>query len=1066
MANSPRMRWPYPSAGVDPWYDAFEDMVSAQDASDYALNEAKNIILSGGGTLSWSAISGVLSWTTPIVLNSAGSGHLESIPAGSVSVPADGMFGYVTFLPSPQSNVTLVMQIASAIPAHDPDNSFLVFRRREGRLFFRNGAVLQDGESAAIIDDGPTAGSGLITFQRDGINFGVTDTLNFVGPLAVAGSSGGGVSELELQLAANSVEVTTTPYTVDTDYRAFYVNRASPTTVTLPLASSLQNQLLLVKSVTANAVTVAASFPNTIDGNSSVTVDTANASLIVHSASLDSGLTWDWYVSSKTTLAGTGTVTDVTATSPLSSTGGTTPDISLTGTISTAFGGTGITSYTTGDILAADSPTTLTKVSDVALGSVLLSGGVGAIPVYGKVGLTTHVTGVLPVPNGGTGFSNYAVGDLLYAGTTNSLARLAAAAVGNVLLSGGVGAAPAYGKVDLATHISGILPVGSGGTGIASVPSPGQILIGTGTGYTTAEITAGVGIGVSSGAGSIQIYSTGVRSVDVSGGTSGMTFSGGPVTTTGTIVMDGTLNPEHGGTGIDVLPSDGQLLIGNGSGYTVANLSEGAGINITNGAGFISITNTGVLYVGASGGTTGLTFTGSPITNAGTLTLGGTLLPAHGGTGTTSIPSDGQLLVGSSGTYTPAALTAGTGITIVSGPGSITISSYASAGTVTSVTASAPLSSTGGSNPNISLSGIVYPAHGGTGISTIPTNGQIPIGNGLTYTAATLSNGTGISIANGAGSVSISNTGIISVATVAPIVSTGGSNPTLSHATSGVSAGTYANATITVDSRGHITSASTGTGGVSSVTASSPIVSSGGSNPNISLNTVPVTKGGTGHISYTTGDLLVADAPVSLGKLPDISTGNALLSGGVGAAPFYGKVGLTTHVTGVLPPANGGTGSSTVPSNGKIPIGNGINYVPATLTPGIGISIVNGPGAVTISASGSVYSFEMTAAETIAVGQCVAADSSGDAILADVTVSGRFPAIGFCSAVIGSIITVQPIGPAVFFTGLLSGVTYYVSTSGSIDTAPPLGALISQTAVQAFNSTSGIILTSNQPIYL
>lgn len=40
-----------------------------------------------------------------------------------------------------------------------------------------------------------------------------------------------------------------------------------------------------------------------------------------------------------------------------------------------------------------------------------------------------------------------------------------------------------------------------------------------------------------------------VTSVDVSGGTTGLTFSGGPVTTTGTITMTGTLDETHGGTG-------------------------------------------------------------------------------------------------------------------------------------------------------------------------------------------------------------------------------------------------------------------------------------------------------------------------------------------------------------------------------------------------------------------------------------------------------------------------------------------------------------------------------------
>ncbi len=47
---------------------------------------------------------------------------------------------------------------------------------------------------------------------------------------------------------------------------------------------------------------------------------------------------------------------------------------------------------------------------------------------------------------------------------------------------------------------------------------------------------------------------------------------------------------------------------------------------------------------------------------------------------------------------------------------------------------------------------------GGLGITTTPTNGQIPIGNGTNYTAATLTAGSGISITNAAGSVTVANT--------------------------------------------------------------------------------------------------------------------------------------------------------------------------------------------------------------------------------------------------------------------------------------------------------------------
>lgn len=79
----------------------------------------------------------------------------------------------------------------------------------------------------------------------------------------------------------------------------------------------------------------------------------------------------------------------------------------------------------------------------------------------------------------------------------------------------------------------------------------------------------------------------------------------------------------------------------------------------------------------------------------------------------------------------------------------------------------------------------------------------------------------------------------------------------------------------------------------------------------IGWKVVPATAGGTGQTSYTVGDLIYANTTTSLAKLADVATGNALISGGVGVAPSYGKIGLTTHITGVLPVANGGTNAST-----------------------------------------------------------------------------------------------------------------------------------------------------------
>jgi hypothetical protein len=79
----------------------------------------------------------------------------------------------------------------------------------------------------------------------------------------------------------------------------------------------------------------------------------------------------------------------------------------------------------------------------------------------------------------------------------------------------------------------------------------------------------------------------------------------------------------------------------------------------------------------------------------------------------------------------------------------------------------------------------------------------------------------------------------------------------------------------------------------------------------IGWKVVPATAGGTGQTSYAVGDLLYANTTTTLAKLADVATGNALISGGIGVAPSWGKVGLTTHVSGVLPVANGGTNASS-----------------------------------------------------------------------------------------------------------------------------------------------------------
>ncbi len=100
--------------------------------------------------------------------------------------------------------------------------------------------------------------------------------------------------------------------------------------------------------------------------------------------------------------------------------------------------------------------------------------------------------------------------------------------------------------------------------------------------------------------------------------------------------------------------------------------------------------------------------------------------------------------------------------------------------------------------------------------------------------------------------------------------------------TTGVTPGTYNNATIQVDAKGRLLSASTGIGGVSSVSATAPVVSSGGSTPVISMPLA--TSGASGYLA-------ASDWSLFNGKQSALSFGNFTAS-----APFT----LTGSATGSL----------------------------------------------------------------------------------------------------------------------------------------------------------------------
>ena len=205
-----------------------------------------------------------------------------------------------------------------------------------------------------------------------------------------------------------------------------------------------------------------------------------------------------------------------------------------------------------------------------------------------------------------------------------------------------------------------------------------------------------------------------VTSVTGSGGTTGLTLAGGPITASGTLTLGGTLALANGGTGatsaqnamnaLAAAVTSGSYLRGNGTNVVMATiqaadvptlnqsttgsaatLTTSRAISITGDATWtvnfngsaaataaLTLANSGVTAntygsatqvpvftvdakgritgvtntsltangtvtsVAGSGGATGLSFTGSPVTTSGTLTLAGTLALASGGTGATT----------------------------------------------------------------------------------------------------------------------------------------------------------------------------------------------------------------------------------------------------------------------------------------------------------------------------------------------------------------------------------------------------------------------------------------------